>query len=255
MNQHTLLIADSSEDFCIQLQGIVRWICHVETCHSGSDVLRKINEFHPEILVLDLMLPELDGLSVLKVLTASGNKPVILASTLFVSDYILEVAQKLNVDYLLVKPCDIRATAARIQEQLTRLEAVPSETDDLQIKISGLLMMMGFSVKLNGFRYLQEAIAQMILLPDQSITKELYPGGARVCHTEGSHVERSIRGAILDAWSRRDNGVWQLYFPSDEKKPTNAVFVTRIADGLRMGLRTTTHLTCIPSQTHNFSAL
>ena len=238
MDQHTVLIADSSEDFCDQLQDILRWVCHVRSAQKGSKALKLLRDQPPDILVLDLMLPELDGISILKALSASGRRPIVLATTCLVTDYILQAAQQLNVDYLLVKPCDIHATAARIQEQLHRLEPPAPDDSDLKFRISGLLFMMGISPKLQGFRFLREAIAQVLLKPGQSVTKELYPAVARCCGTEGSHVERSIRGAIQDGWERRDPRIWQLYFPPDgrglRQRPTNAVFINRIADGLRI---------------------
>ena len=259
MDQHTVLIADSSQEFCEELKNILRWICDVEICTSGTEVLSLLSQLHPDILVLDLMLPELDGISVLKALDASGVHPATLASTCLVTDYIVETAQALNVNYLMVKPCDIHATAARIEEQLKRLSLSEEQPQDLPFQISGLLMMMGFSVKLNGFRYLQESIFRMLSAPDQSITKELYPGVGHVYGTLGSHVERSIRGAILDAWKHRDDKIWQLYFPPDSSgemvKPTNAVFITRIADGLRISLNTRRQLEFIPSQADCSAAL
>ena len=259
MDQHTVLIADSSEEFCRELQSTLRWLCDVRTCCSGSQALTLLSDLHPDILVLDLMLPELDGISVLKALEASGDHPVILATTCLITDYIVEAAERLSVHYLLVKPCDTRATAARIQEQLNLLDAAQADHTDIHFKISGLLLMMGFSVKLKGFRYLQEAISQVLLEPDQSITKELYPGVAQVCDTAGAQVERSIRGAILDAWKRRDDRIWQLYFPPDREgiipKPTNAAFITRIADGLRISGSLLHNLTFVPSEETYISAL
>ena len=237
MDQHTVLIADSSEDFCLELQDILRWICSTHICTRGGRALKLLSQVHPDVLVLDLMLPELDGISLLKAVSATGRRPIILATTCLTSDYIVRTAQDLGVDYLLVKPCDVRSTAARIQEQLSTLEL--SDPSDLHFRITGLLMMMGISVKLHGFRYLQEAIYQMLMCPNQSVTKELYPSVARVFDTAGCHVERSIRSAIGDAWEHRDDRIWQLYFPADQKgmqkRPTNAVFISRIADGLRVG--------------------
>ena len=251
MDQHTVLIADSSDDFCSGLQDILRWICRIRCCTSGRNVLSLLNDLHPDILVLDLMLPELDGISLLKTINSSGARPVILATTCFLSDYIVETAEKLNVDYLMVKPCDLHATAARIQEQLSRLDAGQEAESDVQLRISCLLLMMGFSVKLHGFKYLREAIARVLEDPDQSITKELYPGVAQVYDTAGAHVERSIRGAIQDAWKRRDERIWQLYFPPDSMgkrgKPTNAVFIARLADGLRISLSGSVPMKFVPS--------
>ena len=258
MDQHTVLIADREESYCRQLQETLRWICDVHTCCTGTEALSLLSSLHPDVVLLDLMLPQLDGISVLKALRGSGSHPVILSSTCLVTDYILDTAEKLGVSYLMVKPCDLRATAARIQEQLAKLEESRRDVGDMDFRIAGLLLMMGFSVKLHGFKYLREAIAQMLKNPDQSITKELYPQVGKVYHTAGSHVERSIRGALLDAWKRRDERIWQLYFPADSlgkmAKPTNAVFITRIADGLRISLGSSSHLQFIPAPDSHFSA-
>lgn len=259
MDQHRVLIADSSEDFCAGLQNLLRWSCETAVCTAGGQALTMISDWRPDILVLDLMLSQLDGISVLKALDAAGVRPVILATTRFISNYMIETAQNLHVDYLLVKPCDLHATAARIQEHLDKLNATHENDADLQFKISGLLMMMGFSVKLHGFKYLRESITRVLEKPDQSITKELYPDVAQVYNTAGSHVERSIRGAILDAWNRRDDRIWQLYFPADSKgkmaKPTNAVFITRLADGLRISLHSSSQLEFIPAPGNQTSVL
>ncbi len=238
MGQHTVLIADSSEDFCHELRDILRRSCSVYCCYTGMKALKQIQELHPDIVVLDLMLPELDGISLLRVLSITDYHPVMIATTCLASDYVLESAQKLNVDYLMVKPCCVRAVAARVQEQLGKLNVPVKTVADLQFRISGLLLMLGVSVKLHGFRYLQEAVYSMVKMPDQSMTKELYPWVAKACDTEPSHVERSIRGAVLDAWKNRDDRVWRLYFPSNSQgvvpRPTNTVFISRIADGLRL---------------------
>ena len=259
MDPHTVLIADSSQEFCEELKNILRWICNAETCTSGTKVLSMLSQLHPDVLLLDLMLPELDGISVLKALDSSGSRPAILASTCLVTDYILETAQSLNISYLLVKPCDVHATAARIEELLKKVSVSEDPDEDCSCQISSLLIMMGFSVKLNGFRYLQQAVYRILKDPDQSITKELYPGVGHVYGTLGSHVERSIRGAIQDAWKHRDDRIWQLYFPPDSNgemaKPTNAVFITRIADGLRISLNTKKHLEFIPSENADSSAM
>ena len=233
----TVLIADSSEDFCRELHNILRWDCTVATCTRGRKALRMVQELRPQVLVLDLMLPELDGISLLKALSASDCRPAVIATTNLISNYIISAAESVQVDYLICKPCDIHATAARVQEQLARLRRRKAEPQDLTGRISELLLLLGISIKLHGFRYLREAVALMIEDPEQSITKELYPAVARICGCSPSQVERSIRGAIGDGWDHRDQRIWRLYFLPDgqgrELRPTNAVFVTRIADGIK----------------------
>lgn len=235
--QHTVLIADSSEDFCKELYNILRWNCNIKTCCRGKKALKLAQELHPDILVLDLMLPELDGISLLSALAVSDCRPAILATTNLISPYIVEEAQRMQIDYLMCKPCSIQAVAARIQEQLHRLDQTPENPELLRGRISELLLLLGISIKLHGFKYLREAVYLMIQDPDQSITKELYPGVAQICGCESAQVERSIRGAIQDAWSHRDPSVWLLYFQPDghgiQSRPTNAIFISRLADGLK----------------------
>lgn len=237
MEQCTVLIADSSEEFCHDLREILRRGCSVHSCYTGMRALKYIQTLNPDVVVLDLMLPELDGVSLLRVLSIMESRPTIIATTNVVTDYILDSVENLDVDYLMVKPCSVRAVAARVQDHLGRAVFPEKSALDLQFRISGLLLMLGVSVKLHGFRYLEQAVSSMVQTPDQSMTKELYPWVANVCDTEPSHVERSIRGAILDAWKHRDERVWRLYFPCDSQgkmtRPTNTVFISRLADGLR----------------------
>ena len=238
MQQHTVLVADSSEDFCHDLRDVLRRSCAVHCCYTGMKALKQLHDLRPDVLVLDMMLPELDGVSLLRVLSIADCHPVIIATTCLVTDYLLECAQKLDVAYLMVKPCCVRAVAARVQEQLKKLDSAVRTGVDLQFRITGLLLMLGISVKLKGFHYLEEAVFSMVLCPGQSMTKELYPWVAKTCDAEPSHVERSIRGAVVDAWAHRDERVWQLYFPTNSQgvvsRPTNTVFISRIADGLRL---------------------
>lgn len=257
MRSRTVLIADSSEDFCKQLHNILRWDCNVFTCTRGKKALHLVRELRPDVLVLDLMLPEVDGISLLKALEISDCRPAVLATTTLISDYILFAAESMKVDYLLCKPCDIHATAARVIEQLSRLEEPGDDPQSLRSRITGLLLLLGLSVKLHGFRYLREAICLMVSDPGQSVTKELYPEVARICGCTPSQVERSIRGAISDGWEHRDPGVWLLYFQSDspgrERRPTNAAFISRLADGLHAaGAEDRDSLEFIPGQEHAY---
>ena len=166
-------------------------------------------------------------------LSLSQCRPAVIATTCLITDYILRAAETLRIDYLMVKPCDIRATAARIREHLSPRALSSATPEGLHARISEILLLLGISVKLNGYRYLQEALFRMVLQPDQSITKELYPAVAQALGVTGAQVERSIRGAIQSAWKHRKEEVWQLYFSGPPVRPTNALFISRLADGLR----------------------
>ena len=199
-----------------------------------------MRSYCPEILVLYLMLPELDGISLLQSAAISGMTPMVLATTRFVNDYVLESLTDLGVGYILVKPCDTRATVCRIRDLHQRLRPPALSRPEPRNLVSNFLLSLGIPTKLRGYTYLREAIVLMAEDPDQSITKELYPAVGLACATTASHVERSIRSAINAAWKEMDGRVWELYFhrnPAGEiPRPTNAAFISRLADALKVSL-------------------
>jgi hypothetical protein len=99
--------------------------------------------------------------------------------------------------------------------------------------VSNILLALGFSTKLRGFGYLRESILEMASNPGQSVTKELYPMVGKICDASVTQVERSIRSAINKAWGSRDASLWRRYFGDLAGRPTNAVFISAIADRVR----------------------
>lgn len=238
MDTLRLLIAEGNEEFRLALADALQGAYHVRSCRDGKEALELLQSFRPDVLVLDLMLPELDGISLLQNAADSGIRPMVLAITRFVNDYVLEAADRLGVGYLMVKPCDVRATVARIGDLSQRLRRPLVTHPDSRTFVSNLLLGLGIPTKLRGYSYLREAILLMAENPGQSITKELYPSVAAACDSTAVHVERSIRSAITAAWEHRDSRIWHLYFQPGADgvlpRPTNAAFISRLADSLRM---------------------
>lgn len=238
METRKLLIADGGEEFRRALKETLQGTYHVRTCRDGKEALRLLRSYKPDILVLDLMLPELDGISLLHSAIQDNLSPVVLATSKFINDYVLEAAGRLGVGYLIRKPCDIRATAARIVDLSQCACSVPLSQPDPRFHASNLLLSLGVPPKRAGYRYLREAIPIMAKNPHLSITKELYPTVAALCQSDGNNVEHSIRSAIHTAWEHRDDRLWQLYFPPDSTghipRPTNASFILRLADCLAL---------------------
>jgi len=234
MDTLKLLIAESSEDFRIALAESLRGAFCVRECADGVEALRILRTFQPDVLVLDLMLPGKDGISLLQEAVAGGLRPMVLATTRFASDYVLDVAGQLGVGYVMIKPCDVRATVARIGDLSRRLNVPRATCPDPRIHVSNMLLTLGVPTKLNGYGYLREAIPLMAKDRGQAITKELYPAVAKLYRCEPKNVERSIRSAIDSAWKKRDERIWRMYFPPDTsgiiQRPTNAAFISRLAD-------------------------
>ena len=236
-----MLIADASEEFGGALADMVRGAYILRSCRDGREALAILNSFRPDILVLDLMLPGLDGISILRQAAASGLRPMVLATSRYVSDYVVEAMSQLGVGYLMVKPCDVRATVARLGDLTQRLKQPLFTQPDPRTAVSNILLTLGVPTKLRGYTYLREAVLEKMRNPNQSITKELYPTVAALCCATPVQVERSIRSAIATAWTQRDEQVWQLYFSSHPEvrnlRPTNAAFISRLADSVALSLR------------------
>ncbi len=236
MDKLKILIADAAEDFRQALSDALCGSYCVRCVPEGVQALQQLRSFLPDVLVLDLLLPGLDGITLLQKAVESGICPVVLATTRYISDYALEAAQKLGVGYIMMKPCDIGATIARVTDLSQRLTVPAFAQPDPRATVSNALLRLGFSTKLRGYGYLRECIVQMARDPYQSITKELYPSVASLFDASAMQVERSVRSAVNAAWSRQDRQVWQLYFAADDTgtipRPTNAALITRLADML-----------------------
>ena len=226
-----LLIADCNEDYRTALAAALSGQYQVLCCRSGSEAFALLHQEHPDIFVLDLMLPELDGLTLLERVSANGICPMVLAATPILSDYVFSCAQRLGIEYLVRKPCSIEAIVSRIQDLSHRLKTPEPKADPVNY-ITGLLLSLDISTKHNGFAYLREAILLMSRDPAQSVTKMLYPEVARICGCHKENVERSIRTALDRAWDKREESKWQKYFPNARQRPSNAVFISRLAEAL-----------------------
>lgn len=210
-----LLIADSSDEFRTALSDILQNQFQIRSCKTGREALSCALKKPPQVLLLDLMLPELDGFSLLSALHEANIFPAVIAVTQLISDYIICRITQLKVSYLLVKPCDIASAAQRVLE-IGRSQSTEIGRVDPRKRVGNALLDLGVSAKLKGYQYLLESILMMLDDPDLSITKELYPAVGTLCKTSGMLVERSIRSAVDSAWRRRDERGVAEVFPSGQ---------------------------------------
>lgn len=225
----TVLLVLESEDFRLALEDALRSSYHVIPCgdpDAGMTLLKQ----HPDVLVLDLSLPGMDGLTFLEN-TKELHPPVILALTTQISPYILQAASDLGAGYVITKPCTIRAVTNRIADMLHKLEA-PVQPDAQDI-IRDHLITMQFPITSDGFLQLRIGIPLFAQDKSQRLSKELYPAIAERCGCSKEAVEHSIRDAISAAWSIRDTTVWQKYFPNSTTCPTNKTFIAHLAELLK----------------------
>lgn len=229
-----LLIADAAEDFRAALAEATKGMYIVKTCEDGPAALELARTFGPDLLILDLMIPGMDGLSLVQLITQIRGKPLILATTRFLSDYIMETAGRIGIDYMVVKPCNIQSLVTRLADLVDRRNPGALARPDPKVTVANLLLAMGFATSNKGYIYLREAIPIYAEDPQQAVTKELYPAVAKCCGGSAEQVERAMRTAIQRAWERRDDQIWRLYFTplpdGSMKKPSNSEFISRVAD-------------------------
>lgn len=249
-NRTTVMIADNSEEFITALSAALQQgegFQVVATATDGEQAIRLAAERKPDVLVLDLMLPKQDGISVLKALSGQEHKPITLATTGFTSEYVAAAAANLGVRYLMLKPCDMGALVDRLEEirggESLRLTGRRLGQASIESMVTGIIHEIGVPAHIKGYQYLREAI--IIAVGDMdvinAITKVLYPQVAKTFGTTPSRVERAIRHAIEVAWDRGDLDTLQRFFgytvSNTKGKPTNSEFIALIADRLQLQLR------------------
>lgn len=231
-----LLIADGTPGLSEALTQVLSRDFEISTCNRGSELVQVLMDFRPDVLVLDLMLPGTDSISILHTLRGVGIQPGIVATTCYVSDYVLAALERLGVRCVMLKPCDTGILAARILE--VGLGTQPqNRQEQVRREANILLLRLGLRRNLAGYGNLLEAIVLYDQNPEQSITKELYPAVGAICGGNGSQAERAIRTCIQDAYSKRQDYLWRLYFPAGYdgrvRKITNVHFIAKITECVR----------------------
>ena len=247
----SVFIADSAEEFCSGLSAVLQrsdGFQVVGTATDGEQAIRMVTERKPDVLVLDLMLSKQDGIAVLKAIAGMEHKPITLATSAFVTEYVSTAVANLGVRYLMLKPCDMTALADRLEEirggeSLRRPVSRRPDKNGIEALVTGIIHEIGVPAHIKGYQYLREAIIIAVNDMDviNAITKVLYPQVAKTFQTTPSRVERAIRHAIEVAWDRGDLDTLQRFFgytvSNTKGKPTNSEFIALIADKLQLQMR------------------
>ena len=230
---YKLLIADSSEPYADILAGVLEKEFDLQVCQDGETALEQLLNFQPDALIINLMLPFKDGLTVLQ---ETAHKPrVILAITPFMNTYIQQSAADLGVQYLTILP-SVNSLRVRLMDLIATTIA-PKE--DLNAQTAVLLHSLNFPTHLDGYQQLCVGIPIYATNSNLRLSKELYPQIAKQFGLPDSRtVEHSIRKAVTAAWIRKDTAVWAKFFPADTNGeypcPTNKEFIAHIAAQLEL---------------------
>ena len=222
-------------------------------CASGLEALEALGKTQVDVVVLDVIMPQMDGYSFLEEMNrqALEHPPqVIVVSALGREDFIMR-AVEMGARYYMIKPIEMSDLISRIRDVCVRGAAVPdtlrlssaSHVPSLDEKLASLFLTIGIPVHIKGYAFLREAVKMVVDCPDMinRITKELYPGIGKRFNTSASKVERAIRHAIEVAWSRGRidtlNKVFGCRVATREDKPTNGEFIAMIADKMALEQR------------------
>ena len=232
----TVLLADAGEEFRTLLREEMEKTGEfsVEIARDGNEILKRVKERMPDLLVMDVMLPGMDGISVLRQLQKQGDAPMTILVSGFVSDRMLAEASELGAAYFLPKPFE---TAALLDKMRGLFLKAPQESlPSLKTMVTSVIHEIGVPAHIKGYQYLREAILFTLRSADASagITKVLYPEVAKRFSTTPTCVERAMRRAIEVAWDRGDEEVRQKIFrgtvSANKGKPTNGEFIAMIAE-------------------------
>ncbi|WP_027701602.1 sporulation transcription factor Spo0A [Metaclostridioides mangenotii] len=256
-----IVLADDNKDFCQVLNEYLSNEDDIEVlgiAKDGIEALDLVKKTQPDLLVLDIIMPHLDGLGVIEKLNSMdiAKFPKIIVLSAVGQDKITQNAISLGADYYIVKPFDFVVFINRIRElvsnksvkiepkqnyetQMTRSDFVKN-VGNIETEITNIIHEIGVPAHIKGYLYLREAIKMVIENVELlgAVTKELYPSIAKKFNTTPSRVERAIRHAIEVAWSRgKVDTINQLFgytVHNTKGKPTNSEFIAMISDKLRL---------------------
>jgi sporulation transcription factor Spo0A len=259
----SMVIIDDNREFC----NIVKDYLSAEEdiivsgmAHDGISGLKLIEQVKPNLVILDIIMPHLDGLGVLEKLPTMNlsTLPRVIILSAVGQEQITQRAIALGADYYLVKPFDMLTLVDRIRQtvggedkwiEAKTINSVSkrdsstvfaNKSNDLEQQVTDIIRKVGIPAHINGYKFIREAITMAVNDMEilSAVTKQLYPAIAEKYNTTASRVERSIRHAIELAWNRGQvdllNEIFGHTISDFRGKPTNSEFIALISDRIRL---------------------
>ncbi len=266
-----VLIADDNREFADLLSEYLQIQSDLDIvgiAYNGQEALNMVERTRPDVLVLDIIMPVLDGIGVLERMRSWRLEyfPRVIMLTAFGQENITRKAIDLGALYYILKPFDMDLLIDRIRDLAinepifergrqisgsaygsaeasaapTRLHTISTQGRTIDQLVTAIIHEIGVPAHIKGYQYLREAI--LMVYEDVeilgSVTKVLYPQIAEKFYTTASRVERAIRHAIEVAWNRGNSeAIIQVFgytVSMSKAKPTNSEFIAMVADKLRM---------------------
>lgn len=246
-------VADDNREFAEIMQEFLQQQPDVDlvgVAYNGEEILNVIHDKKPDVLILDIIMPHLDGIGVLERLAASGDKrPKIIVLTALGQESVTQRVVELGADYYILKPFNMDVLISRVRQLAGVItsqrpavaQAIKARPVDMEV--TSIIREIGIPAHIKGYQYLRDAIMMIVNEVELlgAVTKVLYPMIADKYSTTPSRVERAIRHAIEVAWSRGNmdmiNRIFGYTVKLEKGKPTNSEFMAMIADKLRMEMR------------------
>ena len=263
MEKLSVAIADDNERVIDALGNILANDEEIELvgkADDGEKIYAIIKEKQPDIVLLDLIMPKLDGLTVMEKVSMDKSikkQPKFIIITAIGQEGITEDAFVLGANYYIMEPFDHDVVLTRVkrlggkrgaaEKTISRLASKENEgrtiEKNLENDVTEIIHDVGVPAHIKGYQYLRDAIMMSVNDVEMmnSITKILYPTIAKKHKTTASRVERAIRHAIEVAWTRGNvetiDGLFGYTVNNGKGKPTNSEFIALISDKIRLKYR------------------
>lgn len=263
MEKFNVAIADDNERIVSILSEVIGQEEDIEVvgcAHNGEDAYEMIKAKEPDVVLLDIIMPKLDGLSVMEKINHDETvkkRPNFIVISAIGQEGITEDAFGLGANYYIMKPFDYDVILNRVRHlknkklhraaDYTRLKTytqqVKKEEKSLESEVTDIIHEIGVPAHIKGYQYLRDAIVMSVndIEMLNSITKILYPTIAKKHQTTSSRVERAIRHAIEVAWTRGKvdtiDDLFGYTINNGKGKPTNSEFIALISDKIRLNYK------------------
>ena len=237
-----------SKDTAIQIIGKAK---------NGQEAYELIRKSTPDVVILDLIMPTMDGLSLMNKVNDDGamiKMPFFIITSAISNENVIQDAFGYGAGYYLLKPFETNMIADRVKGVKSYNKRIPETKKiigagedrkhfmerNIENDVTSIIHDVGVPAHIKGYQYLREAIIMSVNDNEMlnSITKILYPSIAKKFQTTSSRVERAIRHAIEVAWNRgRMDTIDELFgytINAEKGKPTNSEFIALIADKIRL---------------------
>lgn len=224
----------------------------VATAANGRETIEYIKEYNPDVVLLDLIMPVIDGMGVMEEIRSDSRyatRPYFVIISAAGKEDIVAQALQTGASYFFMKPFDEAALIRRIKQMCAggndknytdNVAGVgENRTNTIDNMVTEIMRKIGIPIKMVGYKYLKEAITVAVDDPDSlmSVTKNIYPQVATKFGTSAGNVERNIRYVIESAWSK----IGEKHIDEDTleiagditKKPTNSVFILSCSEWIK----------------------